>query len=141
MTLQIRRVEVWSGAIPDRPGAAAATLEALSRAGADLQYVFSRPHPSDPDFGLIFLAPVTGPEQERAARSAGLAPASGIAMLCVEGANRPGLGSLMMSWLAVAGINLRGLSVSAADKRFTAYLAFENHESATMALQVLAGMA
>lgn len=140
MSLHIRRVEVWSGELPDRPGAAAATLEALSRAGANLQYVFARAHPSKPDVGVIFLAPVVGPEQERAARSAGLSPAANIAMLCAEGENRPGFGAHMMSWLAVAGINLRGMSVSAADDRFTAYLAFDNHQSATMALQVLAGM-
>src|SRR5262245_35901951 len=80
MALHIRRVEVWSGELPDRPGAAAATLEALSRAGANLQYVFARQHPTKPDIGVIFLAPVIGPEQERAARSTGLSPASGIAM-------------------------------------------------------------
>src|SRR5262249_47726491 len=140
MAFHIRRVEVWSGEIPDRPGAAAATLEALSRAGADLQYVFSRPHPDKPDVGVIFLAPVTGPEQARAARAAGLAPAPDIAMRCVEGDNRPGIGAQMMSWLAVAGITLRGLSVSAADNRFAAYLAFENSQAATLALQVLAGL-
>jgi len=140
MALHIRRVEVWSGELPDRPGAAAATLEALSRAGVNLQYVFARPHPSKEDVGVIFLAPVVGPEQERAARNAGLAPAANIAMLCAEGENRPGRGAQMMSWLAVAGINLRGMSVSASDNRFTAYLAFDNHQSATMALQVLAGM-
>src|SRR5436309_548001 len=113
MALNIRRVEVWSGNIPDRPGAAAATLETLTRAGADLQFVFTRPHPDLPDVGVIFLAPVVGPAQAQAAREAGLAPARNIAMLCVEGDNRAGIGAQVMSWLAVAGINLRGLSLSA----------------------------
>ena len=140
MAIRITRVEVWTGEIPDRPGAAAATLEAMNRAGADLKYVFSRPDPTKPDTGVIFLAPVSGPRQEEAARAAGLAPTRDSAMLCIEGDDRPGLGSQIMSWLAVAGINLRGLSMSALDNRFAAYLAFDSPESASLALRVLAGL-
>jgi hypothetical protein len=138
MTLEIHRVQVWSGEISDRPGAAAAKLELLARAGADLEFVFTRPHPSKPDSGILFLAPITGPEQTAAARAAGLGPASDTAMLCVEGANRPGIGCELMSRLAVAGTNLRGLSISAVSGRFAAYLAFDNPDVATQALQVLA---
>ena len=36
MPLRIRRVQVWSGEISDRPGAAAAKLAYLSKAGADV---------------------------------------------------------------------------------------------------------
>ena len=62
-------------------------------------------------------------------------------MLCVEGDNRPGIGCDLMSALAVANINLRGLSVSALGNRFAAYMAFDNADAATMALQVLASLA
>jgi hypothetical protein len=141
MSFRISRIDVWSAEVPDRPGAAAAILDALSRAGADLQFLFTRPHPSRSDRTIIFLAPVAGPEQERAARSVGLAPAPDTPMLCVEGDNEPGIGSQIMGWLAVAGINLRGLSISALGNRFAAYLAFDNPDSATSALQVLASMA
>jgi hypothetical protein len=141
MAFRIRRVEVWSAEIPDRPGAAAATLETLSRAGADLQYLFTRPHPEKPDVGVIFLAPIEGPDQVRAARSAGLAPARDSVLLCVEGDNRPGMGAQMMGWLAVGGINLRGVSLSTTDDRFTAYFAFDNHESARQAQQIFAELA
>src|SRR5437764_6490095 len=120
MPLRIHAVQVWSAEIPDQPGAAAAKLEQLSRAGADLEFVFTRPHPSEPGTGVIFLAPIVGPEQVEAARAAGLAPARDIAMLCVEGDNRPGLGFEMMSRLAVAGINLRGLSISSVGDRVAA---------------------
>jgi hypothetical protein len=138
MRLQIQRVQVWSGEIPDRPGAAAATLEHLARAGADLAFVFTRPQRGDPDRSVIMLAPLQGPEQLQAARAAGLGPALDVAMLCVVGDNRPGIGYELMSRLAVAGINLRGLSVSAVGDRFAAYLAFENADVAALALQVLA---
>jgi hypothetical protein len=138
MALQIRKVQVWSGEIPDRPGAAAAKLEWLARAGADLEYVFTRPHPNKPDTGILFLAPITGNEQIQVARAAGLGPAVDVAMLRVEGKNRPGIGYELMSRLAVAGINLRGLSISVAENRFSAYLAFDNADIATLALQLLA---
>ena len=141
MPFRISRVEVWSTEVPDRPGAAAAILDALSRTGADLHYLFTRPHPTRSERTLIFLAPIVGPEQERAARSVGLGPAPDTPMLCVEGDNEPGIGSQVMGWLAVAGINLRGLSISAVGDRFAAYLAFDSPDSATSALQVLASMA
>lgn len=138
MALQIRRVQAWSGEIPDRVGGAAATLERLARAGVDLEFVFTRPDPAKPQVSRIFLAPVSGPEQVNAARDAGLAPAPDVAMLAIEGDNRPGIGFDLMSRVAVAGLNLRGLSVSCIGARFVAYLAFDSVDTATQALQVLA---
>jgi hypothetical protein len=138
MTLEIHRIQVWSAEIPDRPGAAAAKLEYLARAGADLEFVFTRPNRAKPDNAILFLAPISGPEQVEAARAAGLGPALDVAMLRVLGDNRVGIGYELMSRLAVAGINLRGLSVSAVAGRFAAYLAFDDADTATLAVQVLA---
>lgn len=140
MHLQVYKVQVWSGVLPDRPGAAAAMLELLARAGADLKFVFTRPRRDDLETSEILLAPIEGPEQTEAARRAGLTPARDSAMLCVEGANRPGIGYELMSRLAVANLTLRGLSVSALGDRFVAYLAFDNLDTAALALQVLATM-
>src|SRR5262249_32977392 len=122
-------------------GAAAAKLERLARAGANLEFVFTRPHPKMPETSIIFLAPVVGPEQMQAAREAELAPALDVAMLCVEGEDRPGMGYEIMSRLAVAGIDLRGLSLSCVSHRFAAYLAFDNADTATLATQILATLA
>jgi hypothetical protein len=141
MAFQMHRVQVWSGEISDRPGAPAAKLELLARSGANLEFVFTRPHPKKPETSIIFLAPITGPEQIQAAREADLAPALDVAMLCVEGDDRPGMGYDIMSRLAVAGINLRGLSLSCVSNRFAAYLAFDNPDIATQATQILATLA
>jgi hypothetical protein len=141
MALHIRKVQVWSGEIPDRPGAAAAKLELLARAGANLEFVFTRPHAAKPDTSILFLAPITGPEQVQAARQAGLGPALDVAMLCVEGTDRSGIGYDLMSRLAVAGLNLRGLSISSLGGRFAAYLAFDNADTATLAVRLLADLA
>ena len=129
----------WRNPRPSR--AAAAKLEQLARAGADLEFVFTRPHRSKADTSILFIAPITSPEQIKVAREGGLGPALDVAMLCVEGENRPGIGYDIMSRLAVAGINLRGISISALGGRFSAYLAFDNADVATMALQILATLA
>src|SRR5512134_1535662 len=107
MPLEIRKVQVWCGEIADLLGAAVPMLEQLARAGVDLQFVFTRPHPRKPDAGVIFLAPISGDEQIHAARKAGLAPALDVAMLYVQGSNRAGVGYEIMSQLAVAGIPMQ----------------------------------
>ena len=62
-------------------------------------------------------------------------------MLCVEGDDRPGMGYEIMSRLAVAGIDLRGLSLSSVSGRFAAYLAFDSADITTQAIQILATLA
>ena len=138
MGFRMHKIQVWSGELPDRPGAAAGKLELLARAGADLEFIFTRPHPRNPDVGMLFVGPITGADQMQAARAAGLAPALDAAMLCVEGENRAGLGFEIMKHLAVAGINLRGFSLSTVGHEFAAHLAFDSADVATQAVQVLA---
>ena len=138
MSLRVHRVQVWSGEIPDQPGGAAAILEYLIRAGADLEFLMTRPHPSKRGVSVLFLAPVEGPRQTEAAQDAGLEPARDVTMLCVEAENRPGIGLATMSTLAVAGINLRGISISTVGGSMAAYLAFDSEDNATLAVQVLA---
>src|SRR6516225_3802304 len=107
MAFRMHKVQVWTGDLPDRPGAAAAILERLAHAGVDLEFVFTRPRRDDPQVSQMFLAPIVEPEHIQAAKKAGLTQARDIAMLCVEGDNRAGIGYEIMSRIAVAGINLR----------------------------------
>lgn len=141
MGFNLSKIQVWSAEMPDRPGAVAAKLEMLANAGADLAFIFTRPKPGDPDTTILFLAPISTPEQVKAAQAVGLSPARDMTMLCVEGDNRPGIGYQLMSHLAVAGIILRGLSISAVGNRFAAYLAFDNPDTATQATRLLANLA
>ncbi len=141
MPFRMHKVQVWSAEIPDRPGAAAAKLELLARSGADLEFIFTRPLLGKPESTAIFLAPITGPEQVEAAQMAGLAPARDMTMLCVDGDNKPGLGYQLMYQLAVAGVNVRGLSISSVGDRFAAYIALDSPDAATQAIQLLANVA
>jgi hypothetical protein len=136
----MHKVQIWTGEIPDRPGAAAAKLALLAKAGINLEFIFTRPVPDKPDNVSIFLAPIAGPEQVQAAQAAGLATARDMTMLCLEGENRTGIGYDIMSRLAIGGINLRGLSISAVGDRFAAYLAFDNQDAVTAAVQILASL-
>lgn len=138
MAFRMQKLLVWAGEIPDRPGGAAGILERLARAGADLEFVFTRPKRDDPQISNIFVAPITEPEHIQAARAAGLTPSRDTYMLRVEGDNRPGLGFEIMSRVAVAGINLRGLSCSTLEHRFASYLAFDSADDLTTAIQLLA---
>ncbi len=138
MAFLVHRIQVWSGEIPDMPGAAAAILERLAREEADLELLMTRPHPRKEGVSVLFLAPIQGANQIEAARSCGLSPASDFPMLCVNTENRQGIGLQMMSVLAVAGINLHYISISSVGDRMAAYLAFDNEDSARMAVQVLA---
>src|SRR5437879_2281859 len=140
MALQMHKIQVWSGEIEDRPGAAAAKLELLARANLNLEFVFTRPLPGRPDSIAIFLAPNSGPEQAYVALRAGQAPARDLAILCVEGCNRCGIGYQIMSRLAIAGTNMRGLSILAVGDRFAAYRALDSEDTVTQAIQVLAGL-
>ena len=45
MTIKASRYDVWMAVIDDRAGGAADRLEALARAGADLEVVFARRTP------------------------------------------------------------------------------------------------
>ena len=73
MSFKWDRVHVWSCEIADQPGATASKLANLARAGANLEYVNTQRLPQKPGHGILLVAPITGPTQTRAARSAGFA--------------------------------------------------------------------
>ena len=111
MAIQISRVDVWAGNIADSPGGLSKTLDALAVAGASLEFVIARRRPEKPDRGVVFLAPVRGPKQIRAARKAGLSKAATMYSLRLEGPDKPGFGARISDAIAEAGINMRGLSL------------------------------
>jgi hypothetical protein len=138
MPLRIQREQVWSGEVADRLGAAAAKLEHLAQAGARPGLVFAYPHPASPEKAILYVAPITGPEQMQAAREVGLGPALDVAMLHLHGESRPGVGLEVMSKLAVAGLCLRGMALGTSASLLDAYLAFDSADTAALAVQVLA---
>ncbi len=72
MGFKLDRVHVWSGEVADRAGGVASKLSALAQAGVNLEFVFTQRRPEKPGTGVLFVAPVSGPEAVRAAKAAGM---------------------------------------------------------------------
>ncbi len=137
MAYAVKKVDVWAGEIADRPGGLAATISALSNAGANLEFVIARRAPDKPGTGVVFVTPIRGAKQKSAAQAAGLSTTASLHSVRVEGPDRPGLGAKMTEALAGAGINLRGLSAAAIGRRMVCYLAFDSAADAATAMSTL----
>ncbi len=137
MTYSIRKVDVWVAEIDDRPGGLAAKLEGLANAGASLEFIISRRAPEKPGKGVVFLTPIKGAKQTRAANDAGFNTTSRVHSVRVEGPDRPGLGIKMTRALADAGINLRGVSGAAIGRKSVTYFAFDSADDADNAIKLL----
>lgn len=140
MDFRLNRVQVWSAEVPDRPGGVAGVLGPLAEAGANLEFIWTRRLDHRPGWGIIFVAPITGPAQTRAAQSVGFAHTNDLILLRIEGTDRPGVGHFLAACLARAGINLRGLSMTALGGRFVAYVACDSAEDTARAVQALAAL-
>src|SRR4029077_3191290 len=70
MSFKWDRVHVWSCEITDQPGSVAGKLAFLAQADAHLEYIFTKRLPNRPGCGVLYVAPVTGPMQVRAAKAA-----------------------------------------------------------------------
>jgi hypothetical protein len=135
-TLKVRRTDVWAASIPDRPGGLAGKLEALAKAGANLESVVARRTPERKGRGVVFVTPITG-AQLRAAKKAGFKKLPQMHSVRIEGADRKGVGAKMTAALAKAGINLRGLSAAAMGGRFVTFLSCDTAAAANKAVRVL----
>jgi hypothetical protein len=141
MSFKLNRVHVWSGEIEDRAGGIANKLSLLAQADANLEFIFTRRQPERPGTGVLFVAPITGPMQLRAARAAGLAETQSPVVLRVEGNNAAGLGHHVTQQWALAGISLEGLSMTVIGDRFVGFAAFDTVTDANRAAQIVAEMA
>jgi hypothetical protein len=140
MGFKLDRVHVWSGEVADQAGGIASKLTLLAQAGANLEYILTKRQPHRPGLGVLFVAPVTGPAQVRAARAAGLAEVHDPVVLRVEGDNQAGLAHRLTQQWAMAGINLQGLSMSVLGGKFVGYASFDSVGDANRAAQILADL-
>ncbi|MCK6457960.1 MAG: ACT domain-containing protein [Phycisphaerae bacterium] len=122
MAYKIQRVEVWVADLLNRPGTLARMLEALSAAGARLEFMVARRVTESSS--RVFLAPIATPRQRRAARDVGLLPAKGMHSVRISGDDRPGLGAALTRAIAGKDINIRGASAAAVGRKVIFYFAF-----------------
>ncbi|KVH42807.1 ACT domain-containing protein [Burkholderia diffusa] len=137
MELSVERVDVWAATIEDKPGGLAHALNALRDAGADLQFVVARRTPEAPGKGVVFVAPLQGDKEIRAATQAGFNATSGLHSIRVMGLDQAGIIAELTQKLSDAGINLRGVSAAVLGSQFIAYLALDSLAEAERAMDIL----
>jgi len=137
MPLNVTQVRVWSAALEDRAGSLAGKLDALAKAGANLEFVIARRAPDKPGTGVVFVTPIQGDAVVKVAQGAGFAVSESLHSVRVEGPDEPGLGAKITAALAQAGINLRGLSAAAIGNRMVCHLALDTSADATKAMDTL----
>jgi hypothetical protein len=137
MAIKASRNDVWMAVIDDRPGGAAEKLEALARAGADLEVVFARRTPERPGQGILFAGPIEGAKAARAAQEAGFKKSDSIHGVRIEGTDKPGLGAKLARSLAEAGISFRGMQASVIGRNFLSFIALDSAEDAAKAVKVV----
>src|SRR4051794_21561700 len=140
MSFKFDRVHLWSSEVADQAGGVAGKLAFLAQAGANLEYVFTKRLPDKPGSGVIYVAPVTGASQVRAARAAGFAETDDHVVRRIEGDNQAGLAHRLTQQWAIAGISLRGLTMSVVGDKFIGYAAFDSVGDANRAAQILADL-
>ena len=135
--LFVEPVDVWAASIEDRPGGLARVLAALREAGADLQFIISRRAPEAPGKGVVFVTPLQGDREIRAAAEVGFNVTRKLHSVRVMGADRPGIAAELTQKLADRGLNLRGFSASVIGAQFVAYVAVDSRDDANKAIAIL----
>jgi len=137
MSFKWDRVQVWSCETPDQPGATAAKLSFLAQAGANLEFIYTKRITDKPGTGLLYVAPITGPAQQRAAKAAGLNETDDPAVRRIEGDNEAGLAHRLTQHWELANISLQGLTLCVLGEKFVGYVAFDSSTDANRAAQIL----
>ena len=136
--LMVERVDVWAATIEDKPGGLAQMLAGLREAGADLDFILARRSADKPGKGVVFVTPLRGDAEVRAAATLGFNVTGSVHSVRVEGENKPGIASELTAKLAAKRINLRGLSAAVTGSRFILYLGFDSEADANKAVKTLA---
>lgn len=136
MAVTIRRVQLWRSEVESRPGVLAGALGALASAGANLQVVMAYRYPGNQTLGAIELYPIRGKRLMAAAEAAGLKPMP-MAVLHVEGDDRPGIGYATTRAIADAGINVAFLVTQVVGRRYSSLIGFETDADAVKAAALI----
>lgn len=137
MDLLVEHVDVWAARITDDAGALAGVLTALSKAGADLDFVIGLRSPERPGEGVVFVTPIQGDAEVSAAGMLGFNLTSSIHTVRIQGINKPGAAAGVAERIGKAGMSVRGFSAAVIGSRFIAYVSFDNAEDAEKAVAVL----
>src|ERR1700756_5309923 len=91
MDLAVEHVDVWAAPIQDRPGGVAELLQGLHKAGADLQFLIARRAPEKPGTGVVFVTPLQGDKETRAASQVGFNVTQSMHSIRIMGLDKAGI--------------------------------------------------
>ena len=140
MSYKFDRVHVWSCEVADQAGGVASKLAFLAQAGANLEYVFTKRLAEKPGAGILYVAPVSGAAQVRAARTAGMNETDSPVLRRIEGDNEAGLVHRLTQQWAIASISFGSLTMTVLGSKFVGYVAFDTVGDANRAAQILADL-
>ena len=86
----IERVDVWSASIADKTGGLSWLLKGMDEAGADFNFIIARRTPENPGSGVVFVTPIRGDREVKAASTLGFNLTRSVAAVCFEADNKPG---------------------------------------------------
>lgn len=138
--MKTQRVDTWAATLEDQPGSLAAKLQALAEAGVNLEFVLARRTPETSGRAIVFVSPIKGAKQSRAADAAGFKKTEDLHAVRLEGPDKPGQGARITRALAESGLNLRGFSALALGRKFVCYVALDTAADAAQAGRVLRGL-
>ena len=138
MSFKMDRVHVWAVEVKDEPGGVAAKLARLAEAGANLDYVHTQRLHDQPGVGILYVAPLSGSEQIKAAKATGMHEVSDPIVMRIEGDNTAGLAFRLKQEWARAGINLHGAIMTVLGTKFVGYVTFDSVKDANRAAMILA---
>ncbi|MBX3395473.1 MAG: ACT domain-containing protein [Phycisphaerae bacterium] len=135
MSYTVKKVDVWAGDVMNRPEKLARVLEALTAAGAQLEFLVARR--VSQNTSRIFVAPLKSKKERQAASDVGLVSAAGMHSIRIDGPDRAGLGADIARAVAAAGINVRGASAATIGKKNVFWLAFAESGEADAAIKII----
>ncbi|HEV3298435.1 MAG TPA: hypothetical protein VG055_02285 [Planctomycetaceae bacterium] len=138
MKYSVEKIEFWSGEIRDAVGGLATGLKPVVDAGANFAFVIGRRMPDKPGTGHVFFGGLKGAKQAKAATAAGFVKAD-LPGLRVEAPDKPGTVEAIVTQMAEAGINLRGVTASGAGVKCSVILAFDSTTDRDRAARLLRG--
>jgi hypothetical protein len=137
MGFKLDRVHVWAAEVADQAGGVASKLSLLAQSKCNLEYIYTRRQADKPGTGILYVAPISGPLQVRAAKESGLSEVDTPVVLRVEGDNSAGLAHRLTQTWAMAGLSLQGLMMSVLGSRFVGYVSFDTVKDANRAAAIL----
>lgn len=137
MDLLVDRVDVWVADTVDKPGGLSGILKGLQESGADLDFIIARRAPDKPGKGVVFLTPIQGDREVKAASTLGFNLTGSVDAVRVEGDNVPGAAARLTELIADAGINVRGFSAAVIGPRYIAYIGFDSPGDSRKAAHII----